>query len=162
MFSFVIVRVCFFSYIWERNIVSSSCIKSGIEKSEYLKTVFPASILLISRTSLIIPNRCCDELSILSAYSITFALLPASCLIKDVIPMIAFIGVRISCDILDRKSVFALFAFSAVCKASVATFFAFFSFWLTTSISFIVCKWSSFFLFSYSAFWSARLSLEIL
>ena len=39
-----------------------------------------------------------------------------------------FIGVRISCDILDRKSVFALFAFSAVCKASVATFFAFFSF----------------------------------
>ena len=41
-----------------------------------------------------IPNRCCDEISILSAYSITFALLPASCLINDVMPIIAFIGVR--------------------------------------------------------------------
>lgn len=56
----------------------------------------PASILLISRTSLMIPNRCCDEVSILSAYSITLPLSPASCLIKDVIPTIAFIGVRIS------------------------------------------------------------------
>ena len=119
--------------------VLSSVIKSKMEKSVYLKTVFPASILLISRTSLMIPNRCCDEMSILSAYSITFALLPASCLINDVMPIIAFIGVRISCDILDRKSVFALFAFSAVCKASVVMSFAFFSFLLDSSISFIAC-----------------------
>ena len=47
----------------------------------YLKTVFPASILLISKTSLIIPNKSCDDVSILSAYSVTFALSPASCLI---------------------------------------------------------------------------------
>ena len=139
MFSFMIVRVWFFSSICEWNMVLSSVIKSKMEKSVYLKTVFPASILLISRTSLMIPNRCCDEMSILSAYSITFALLPASCLINDVIPIIAFIGVRISCDILDKKSVFALFAFSAVCKASVAMSFAFFSFLLATCISLNAC-----------------------
>ena len=133
MFSFVIVRVCFFSYIWERNIVSSSCIKSGIEKSEYLKTVFPASILLISRTSLMIPNRCCDEVSILSAYSITLPLSPASCLIKDVIPTIAFIGVRISWDILARKLLFDLFASCATWKASSAACFACRSFVFTVS-----------------------------
>ena len=120
--------------------VLSSVIKSRIEKSVYLKTVFPASILLISKTSLIIPNRCCDEISILSAYSITLSLLSASCLIKEVIPIIAFIGVRISCDILDRNSVFALFAFSAVCSASVAIFFALFSFLLAVFISFIACS----------------------
>ena len=102
----MIVSVWLFSSICEWNKVLISCIKFRIEKSLYLKTVFPASILLISRTSLIIPNKCCDEISILSAYSITLALFPASCLINDVIPIIAFIGVRISCDILDRKSVF--------------------------------------------------------
>ena len=162
MFSFVNWRVWFFSSACILNIWSISCIKSRIEKSVYLKTVFPASILLISKTSLIIPNKSCDDVSILSAYSVTFALSPASCLISDVIPMIAFIGVRISCDIFDRKSVFALFAFSAVCRASVAIFFAFFSFLFAASISFIVCNWSSLFLFSHSAFWSAILSFEIL
>ena len=142
--------------------VLSSVIKSKMEKSVYLKLFFLPQFCLISRTSLMIPNRCCDEMSILSAYSITFALLPASCLINDVIPIIAFIGVRISCDILDRKSVFALFAFSAVCKASVVMFFAFFSFYWTPPFPSLPASESHYFFFSYSAFCSARLRLEIL
>ena len=60
-----------------------------------------------------------------------FFLSPALCLINDIIPMIAFIGVRISCDILDKKSVFALFAFSAVCRASIAMFLAFFQIFIS-------------------------------
>ena len=52
------------------------------------------------------------------------------------IPSIPFIGVLISCDILDKKRVFALLARSASLYASII-FFLFFSsatFWFVTSI----------------------------
>ncbi len=78
----------------------------------------PLSIRLISSTSLIRLKRWLPDVIILLRYSLTCSLLSICVTARFVNPTIAFIGVRISCDILERNTLFALLALFAWCKAS--------------------------------------------
>ena len=86
--------------------------------SPIVSTTFPLSILDTSKTSLIRLSKCCPDAVIFFVYSFTFTTLSASFASNEVNPNIAFIGVRISCDILERKVVFELLAICATCSAS--------------------------------------------
>ena len=82
---------------------------------------FPLSTFEISRISLISVSKWLPARLILRRFSPVDSIsLRFFCAIA-VRPMIAFIGVRISCDMVERKSVFALFAESA----SIAAFRSF-------------------------------------
>ena len=76
--------------------------------------ILPLSIRDISRISLIKDKRYCVEVSIFARHSDTFFSSPTTLCAILVIPTIAFIGVRISWDIRDKNSVFALLAISAL------------------------------------------------
>ena len=95
------------------------------ENSSFPSIIFPDSIRLISRISLISPSKCLALSPIFSKHSLVsgsrFVFLSA----RLSRPIMAFIGVRISWLILDKKAVFALFACSAASSASLnAWFFA--------------------------------------
>ena len=87
--------------------------RSGRLKSSCASVIFPLSIRAISSTSLISPNRCRLDFVILLRHSMTLSWLSIFAPAIAVRPTMAFIGVRISWDILERNSVFARFAFSA-------------------------------------------------
>ena len=70
---------------------------------------FPFSIADISNTSFKILSSNFEAPSILSKFPKTFSS-SVACFVRLVMPRIAFIGVRISWDILDKKIVFASFA----------------------------------------------------
>ncbi len=94
------------------------CISSGILHSWLWICSFPLSIRLISRISLISPNRWLLEERIFCRQSLTWSVRSIWLAAIVAKPIIAFIGVRISWLILDRKVVFAWFAFCACIKAS--------------------------------------------
>ena len=116
----------------------------------------------MSRTSLIMPSKCFEDNSIFFAYSFTFSSFAQSFWRSVVIPTIAFIGVRISCDIFDKKSVFARLAFSAASKACEVAFCAIFKFLLMFANSFKFFSWISLFFSSYFIFWFVSFIFEML
>ena len=97
--------------------VTTFSISSGRSKGPILGVIFPLSILDISRTSLIRLSRCWLESSIFFRQSSIFS---GSFIWEKaifVMPTMAFIGVRISWLMRERKSDFARFAFSALSSA---------------------------------------------
>ena len=93
---------------------SPTCLKL---KGTCSSITWPDSRRLKSRTSLINCRRCSDEVFILARHSSVFCLLFSLFSIILSIPIIPFIGVLISWLIFARNVVFALLAYSAVCKA---------------------------------------------
>ena len=86
---------------------------STMEKVSGLRLSFPLSTLEISRISLISVRRWLLARPIFLRLSLTASRSPRFFSAIVVKPMIAFIGVRISWDMVERKSVFALLADSA-------------------------------------------------
>ena len=80
----------------------------------------PLSILDMSSTSLISPNRCSLDVCSLSIYACSFSGLFRSCCIRFVKPMMAFMGVRMSWLIFVRNAVLDTLADSASFSASTA------------------------------------------
>ena len=118
-FTFRCKRTPFFS--------ASGCRISRVEKmilcSETICGVscnLSFSILDISKTSSTNAARCLDAVSIFSKQSNTGWLSAARSFAISLIPTIALIGVRISCDIRDRNSLLALCAYSAALLARSA------------------------------------------
>ena len=89
------------------------CTVSTIEKVTGLRFSFPLSTFEMSRMSLISVSRWLLARRIFLRFSAMASLSSGFFSAIVVRPMIAFIGVRMSCDIVDRKSVFALLAASA-------------------------------------------------
>ncbi len=83
-----------------------------------IKSILPASILEKSNTSLMIPNREVAAFLIRMAFSLA-SKSSVSLIINSAMPLMAFIGVRISWDILARKLVLAWSAFSACSLAAM-------------------------------------------
>ena len=84
------------------------------------RVVLPLSMRLMSRISFMMPSSNWPEFSSLSRCSASFSGWCSSFFIRVVMPMMAFMGVRISWLMLARKSVLALLARSADCNASAA------------------------------------------
>ena len=112
-----------FAWISAWMILRSSCRISGRRQSCSDKFILPLSMRLISRTSLIKLNRWFPEVIIFRRYPSTCSLCSRWLRASVVKPMIAFIGVRISCDILERNVLFARFARFACKRASSSVFF---------------------------------------
>ena len=93
---------------------------STILSSDRFNVVFPASILLISKISLIRPSKCWLEDVIFLVYSRTLSGFFASLAKRAAKPTMAFIGVRISWLILERNELLARFASSAIRNACSA------------------------------------------
>ena len=86
--------------------------------------IFPLSMLLISSTSLMRESRCSELSSIFFRQFCTSGF--GSFFIAMVVkPIMAFIGVRMSCDILLRKVVFAMLALCASASACASFFWLF-------------------------------------
>ena len=86
----------------------------------FSSTSFPLSINDISSISFIRERRYDEALSILSRYSVTLLPSIAFFLTREESPIIEFSGVLISCDIMDRKSLFASFrAFASTIALSI-------------------------------------------
>ena len=107
----------FFALICGWIIVTILSITSRRESWPIFNVSFPFSIFDISRTSLISPSKCLLESDIFFKQSFTRLGSSMFAMAIVVIPTIPFIGVRISWLILDRKSLFALFARIASCLA---------------------------------------------
>ena len=90
------------------------------ENFSRLSTTFPLSILETSRMSLMRLRRCCPEAVIFFVYSRTLTGFSASMDKSVVKPKTAFMGVRISWDILERKVVLDSLAIWAACSASAS------------------------------------------
>ena len=115
-------RDSLFALTWGRRIsLTLSAISLRLHFFSLIVTL-PLSILLISSTSLIRLRRWLLEVLILSRVSATFS---GSLRWEEAIlvrPMIAFIGVRISWDILVRKVLLAESALLALSRASSKSF----------------------------------------
>ena len=96
--------------VWGSSMVYSSSISSGRLKGATFREVLPLSILLMSSTSLMRLSRWWLEAVIFRVYSRTLSGFSASLASSTVKPMMAFMGVRMSWDILDRKALFASLA----------------------------------------------------
>ena len=92
--------------------VETSIIIEDIWNGSVTRSILPASILEKSRISLIIVSREAEAFLIMMAFSLAKESV-VSRIINSDMPLMAFIGVRISWDILARKLVFALSALSA-------------------------------------------------
>ena len=90
---------------------------SGSTIAVLFNVICERSILLMSRISLMRLSRWLDETDIFFRQSATFSLSSRCAVASVVIPMIAFIGVRISWLMAERKSLFARFAFLASTRA---------------------------------------------
>ena len=84
----------------------------------WLICTFPLSMRDISSTSLTRLSKCPDEPSIFCRQSRTLSLSSIFFSAISVIPIMPLIGVRISCDIWERKSLFAMLAAFAASAAS--------------------------------------------
>ncbi len=109
-----------FVFICGRIIESMFSTSSTILSSDRFNVVFPASILLISKISLIRPSKCWLEDVIFLVYSRTLSGFFASLAKRAAKPTMAFIGVRISWLILERNELLARFASSAIRNACSA------------------------------------------
>ena len=102
--------VCPFSSARGCTIPSRLSIRLDRLNSSSFRVSVPASILLISSTSLMMASRCLLAEVIFPRHSVSFS---GSCRwvpAMAVMPMMAFMGVRMSWDIRERKSVLALLA----------------------------------------------------
>ena len=99
-----------------------------------VRLTFPLSIRLMSSTSLIRPSRCLLEIVILPSASKTRSLSSMCIPATAVMPRMAFIGVRMSWLIRDRKSLLAILADSARSAARASISFCFSSLWMISSI----------------------------
>ncbi len=113
IFSALTVKFCFFSFTDGLMISSTSSRRSERLNSDSERLNFPDSILLISSTSLIRDSRCLPAVVIFARQSLILSLSSICVSAIAVSPIIAFIGVRISWDIRERKSILALLALSA-------------------------------------------------
>ena len=86
-------------------------------------TSLPDSIRLMSRMSLMSPSRCRALPPIFSRYSRVRSEMAGSLRARLLRPMMAFMGVRISWLMFERKAVFALLASSAASSASLRAWF---------------------------------------
>ncbi len=110
----------FFACAIGRMIASTEDTRSFSVNSSTESTTFPLSILETSKMSLIKLSRCWPDAVIFFVYARTFSGFSASFASSVVKPSTAFIGVRISCDILERNIVLELFASCAACSASAS------------------------------------------
>ena len=92
---------------WGAIMAESCSISWGREIRIWFKVIFDRSILLISNTSLIRLSRCLEEMEIFCRQSATRSRSPICATAKAVIPIMAFMGVRISWLMAERKSLFA-------------------------------------------------------
>ena len=109
---------CSRAWAWGSRMLYSSSISSGREKGATFREVLPLSILLMSSTSLMRLSRWWLEEVIFRVYSRTLAASSASLASRVVKPMMAFMGVRMSWDILDRNALLASLARLAWDRAS--------------------------------------------
>ena len=112
-------RFCIFLPAIGRMIFSTSSSSCGRLSSSSVKITLPLSIFDILKILLISSSKWAELLPILLRQSSVLTLFSIFCLAIVVIPMIAFMGVRISWLICDKK---ALFASLAVCAATKASF----------------------------------------
>lgn len=103
--------------------VRMSCSRSGRWKGFSSIFTLPLSMRLMSSTSLIRLGRCSLEVLIFRRYSLTSSLLSRCVSAREVKPMMAFMGVRMSWDMLLRNWVFARLACSAAVSAVESTSF---------------------------------------
>ena len=96
---------------------------SGRQHGFSSRCILPLSIRLISRTSLIRLSRWFPDVIIFFRYSFTWSFWSMWVVASAVNPTMAFMGVRISWDILDRNVLLALFARFACKRASSSRFF---------------------------------------
>ena len=85
--------------------------------------ILPLSMRLISKMSLIRLSKWLPEVIIFFRYSCTCSRWLMWVIARLVKPTMAFIGVRMSCDILERKTLLALLARLACWRASCNRFF---------------------------------------
>ena len=98
-------NVCPLAFAIGWMIASTEETTSFREKRSKFSTTFPLSILETSSMSLIRLSRCWPEAMIFFVYSRTLAGFSASMESSVVNPRTAFMGVRISCDMLERNMV---------------------------------------------------------
>ena len=98
---------CFFCTAWGRTMTARSWTMSAREKRSSLMIIRPLSIRDMSSTSLTKLIRWTEAVRIFSRQSFTRAFSSMWLWAMEVIPMMAFIGVRISWDILERKRLLA-------------------------------------------------------
>ena len=126
-----------FAFTWGWMILTRLCIISEILHSCSLICTFPLSILLMSRISLIRLSKWLLEESTFCRLSFTCSLLSIWLAAMVVKPIMAFIGVRMSWDILERKVVFARLACCACIKASCRAWVCSRCFFSVSVISFV-------------------------
>ena len=112
------LRIWFFASIWGFMTASRRSIDSAISKFSSLSETRPLSMRDMSRTSLMRSSRCRLAIEILSRQSFTRSGRSTYMVAMAVSPIIEFIGVRMSCDMELRKSLFAREARSAMRRAS--------------------------------------------
>ena len=127
-------NVSLFASVRTRNIISKSLRRSGRSNVVRFRVVRPASILDISRMSLIRASRCSPLRLIVSRYWPCRASRFRSRSMSCEKPRMAFIGVRISCDMFARKALLARLAASAASFA-LATSSSTRRRWVTSSIA---------------------------
>ena len=107
-----------FSPAMGRMMTLMDSISSSMEKTDWRRDIFPLSILLMSKTSLMSPRRWLLAALIFRVYSRTLTLLSGALARRVEKPMTAFMGVRISWDILLKKVVLAALASRSMERAS--------------------------------------------
>ena len=109
-----------FTFDIGRIMASTEDTRSFKVNSSIFRTTFPLSIFDTSKISFIKLSRCWPDAMIFFVYSLTLSGFSASLARRVVNPKTAFMGVRISWDILERNIVLELFAIWAACKASAS------------------------------------------
>ena len=103
--------------IWGRTMLTMESMTFRRETWSMLRVILPLSILLMSSTSLMRPSRCLLERVIFRRQFCTWAGSSMLAVAMAVMPTMAFMGVRMSWDMLERNSLLALLAFSASRRA---------------------------------------------
>ena len=118
-----ITRLCFFSSAWGRMITVTSCTRSARENTSSFRVMRPLSMRDMSSTSLTRLIRWVEAVLIFCRQSCTLDFSSMWDRPMEVIPTMAFMGVRMSWDILERKLLLALLAASAAFRASSSASF---------------------------------------
>ena len=111
-------NVCFFCFKSGCSVKRTFSTSSARLNSLSLTESLPLSILDMSSTSLMRSSNRLDDLVILFRHSNMLSALCTFALAISVMPTIPFMGVRISCDMLDKNSLLAWFAWFALSQAS--------------------------------------------
>ena len=112
-----ISKVCFFAFTCGCIMLTMPSVTSCKEICSVVNVNLPLSILDISKTSLISPNRCLLDNVIFLRQLCTCSRSSMWAVAMAVMPTIAFMGVRISWLILAKNSLLALLDSSAVWRA---------------------------------------------